>query len=108
MRSLARVSWVAAIVVVATAMVMGAALSGSVGGMTERHGGRAGTGGRAAVGGPTAHHPHVAARYLGPTDPYAGPTPDIACDQGSLPETVQGQAPKADYDSGRAAKGYFC
>jgi hypothetical protein len=47
-------------------------------------------------------------RYLGPTVPYAGPTKGIACDEGSLPETVQGKAPKADYDSGRAAKGYFC
>jgi hypothetical protein len=25
-----------------------------------------------------------------------------------MPETVQGKAPKADYESGRAAKGYFC
>jgi hypothetical protein len=40
--------------------------------------------------------------------PYAGPTPGIGCDKGSRPEKVQGKAPKADYDSGRAAKGYFC
>ncbi|HET7310901.1 MAG TPA: hypothetical protein VFJ17_06205 [Mycobacteriales bacterium] len=40
--------------------------------------------------------------------PYAGPTPDIGCDKGSMPEKVQGKAPKADYASGRAAKGYFC
>ena len=40
--------------------------------------------------------------------PYAGPTPDISCDKGSMPEKVQGKAPKADYDSGRAAKGYYC
>ncbi|MEA2476143.1 MAG: hypothetical protein QOC87_342 [Actinomycetota bacterium] len=38
----------------------------------------------------------------------AAPTKDIACDQGSLPEKVQGKAPKADFDSGRAAKGYYC
>jgi hypothetical protein len=40
--------------------------------------------------------------------PYAGPTRDISCDKGSMPEKVQGKAPKADYDSGRAAKGYYC
>jgi hypothetical protein len=50
----------------------------------------------------------LAERYYGPTAPYAGPTKDIACDKGSLPETVQGKAPKADYASGRAAKGYLC
>ena len=38
----------------------------------------------------------------------AGPTPGIACDEGSKPETIQGKAPKADYESGRAAEGYFC
>jgi hypothetical protein len=40
--------------------------------------------------------------------PAAAPTKGIPCDKGSLPEKVQGKAPKADYDSGRAAKGYFC
>jgi hypothetical protein len=40
--------------------------------------------------------------------PYAGPTRDIACDKGSMPEKTQGRAPAADYTSGRAAKGYFC
>jgi hypothetical protein len=42
--------------------------------------------------------------------PAAGapPTPDIRCDKGSMPEKVQGKAPAADYESGRAAKGYFC
>ena len=41
-------------------------------------------------------------------EPYAGPTPGIGCDKGSMPEKVQGKAPKADYDSGRASKGYYC
>ena len=59
------------------------------------------------VGGPTGVTAPMQ-RYLGPTDPYAGPTPDIACDAGSLPESVQGKAPKADYADGRAAKGYDC
>jgi hypothetical protein len=61
----------------------------------------------AVVGGPTAHHSEWA-RFVSRTNPYAGPTPDIACDRGSLPESVQGKAPKADFDSGRAAKGYTC
>jgi hypothetical protein len=40
---------------------------------------------------------------------YSGPTPQIACGPGSLPETgVQGRVPKAEVDSGRAAKGYRC
>src|SRR2546430_7333409 len=108
MRRPARFSTITVVVAVATALAIGGAVSSSVGGATALHGGLALTGGRAVVGGPTTQHTHVAARYLGPTDPYAGPTPDIACDQGSLPETVQGQAPKADYDSGRAARGYFC
>jgi len=108
MRRPARLSWFAPAAAVATAMVIGAAasLSGVVG--TALHAGLAPSGGRALVGGPTARHPHVVGQYLGPTDPYGGPTPDIACDAGSMPESVQGQAPKADYTSGRAAKGYFC
>lgn len=40
--------------------------------------------------------------------PGAPPTPGIPCDGGSMPEQVQGKAPKADYDSGRAEKGYYC
>ncbi|HJR44684.1 MAG TPA: hypothetical protein VJ927_03710 [Actinomycetota bacterium] len=60
------------------------------------------------VGGPAAIHNATLARHLGPTRPYDGPTKGIACDSGSLPEDVQGKAPKADYDSGRAEKGYFC
>ena len=40
---------------------------------------------------------------------YAGPTPQLACGPGSLPETgAQGRVPKAEVDSGRAAKGYRC
>ena len=90
MRRPARVSLVAAVVAVATAMGIGTAVFGSVGWGTDLHAGLARTGGRPVVGGPSAHHTLVAVRYLGPTDPYPGPTPDIACDQGSLPETVQG------------------
>ncbi len=108
MRSPARFSWVATAAAVSTAMVIGAAVSLSGGGGREPHGGLAPPGGPAFVGGPTAHPAHVVERYLGPTTPYAGPTKDIPCDGGSMPETVQGKVPKADYDSGRAAKGYFC
>jgi hypothetical protein len=39
---------------------------------------------------------------------YGAAVPDIPCAKGSLPEKEQGRAPKADYDSGRAAKGYTC
>src|SRR5438046_2834143 len=103
MRTPARFSWVATAAAVATAMVIGA---------TVFAGGHAPNGGpapsRPPVGGPMARHPHVVAKYLGPTAPYAGPTPDIACDEGSRPEKVQGKAPKADYASGRAAMGYYC
>ena len=41
-------------------------------------------------------------------EPSSAPVKDVACDKGSMPEKIQGEAPKADYDSGRAAKGYFC
>ncbi len=103
MRTPARFSWIATAAAVATAMAIVTAVSGS---------GRVSDGGLALsgppVGGPLAHHTHSAERYFGPTSPSADPTPDIACDAGSLPETVQGKAPKADYESGRAAKGYFC
>ena len=40
--------------------------------------------------------------------PVARPTKGVPCDKGSRPEKVQGKVPKADYESGRAAKGYFC
>ena len=60
-----------------------------------------------AIGGPDASRGEWA-RYAGPTRPYSGPTKAIPCDEGSLPEKVQGKAPLADFESGRAAKGYFC
>ena len=41
-------------------------------------------------------------------EPSNAPVKDIACGAGSLPEKVQGEAPAADFTSGRAAKGYFC
>jgi hypothetical protein len=51
----------------------------------------------------------VAARATPPpAGPSSGPTPDLACDTGSMPESTQGRAPLADYTSGRAAAGYFC
>src|SRR4051812_25164035 len=45
--------------------------------------------------------------------PAAGPAAppavkDIRCDKASLPESIQGRAPAADYKDGRAAKGYTC
>jgi hypothetical protein len=37
------------------------------------------------------------------------PVPEAHCGPGSRPETdIQGRVPKADYESGRAARGYFC
>jgi hypothetical protein len=42
------------------------------------------------------------------TAPSAGPTKGIGCDKGSRPEKIQGKAPAADYESGRAEKGYYC
>jgi hypothetical protein len=61
-----------------------------------------------AIGGPPGNTSATLAEYLGPTKPYAGPTKGIRCDAGSRPEKVQGKAPAADYESGRAAKGYMC
>ncbi|MEA2462073.1 MAG: hypothetical protein QOH90_2250, partial [Actinomycetota bacterium] len=60
------------------------------------------------VGGPSSRYNPAVAKYFGRTQPDAGPTPDAACDKGSRPEKVQGKAPKADYGSGRAKKGYSC
>src|SRR5438270_6257777 len=41
--------------------------------------------------------------------PYDGPSPQLACDTQSLPETgAQGRVPKAEVDNGRAARGYRC
>jgi hypothetical protein len=60
------------------------------------------------VGGPDAVRGEDWERYASPTEPYAGPTPGIDCDEGSRPEKVQGKTPKEDFASGRAARGYFC
>lgn len=102
--------WRVATAAALTAITIGAAVSGRAGGAVtpsvavaaaHNHG-------SAPVGGPSGHHHASTAKYAGPTKPDSGPTPGIACDKGSRPEKVQGKAPKADYDSGRAAKGYFC
>jgi len=39
---------------------------------------------------------------------FPAPVSDRTCDKGSLPEKIQGEAPAADYQDGRAAKGYTC
>lgn len=62
----------------------------------------------AAYGGPPAKLSDEVTKYFGPTRPYDGPTPGIRCDKGSRPEKVQGKVPAADYESERAAKGYYC
>jgi hypothetical protein len=56
----------------------------------------------AAVGG------GITGSASGAAAPFAGPTPGIACDKGSLPEKTQGRAPLSDVASGRTAKGYRC
>ena len=43
-----------------------------------------------------------------PTPPSTAATPAAKCGPGSLPEAVQGRAPKSDVASGRYAKGYTC
>ncbi|HEV3473786.1 MAG TPA: hypothetical protein VG602_00210, partial [Actinomycetota bacterium] len=90
----------------ATAMVVGGPVSGSDDGSAGFRGGPASFG--AAYGGASEEFSSSAERVQGPTATDSGPTPGIACDEGSKPETIQGKAPKADYDSGRAAEGYFC
>ena len=60
------------------------------------------------VGGPVADRSPSLEEYLGRTKPYAGPTKAIGCDRRSRPEKIQGKAPRSDYESGRAAKGYSC
>ncbi|MDO7869526.1 LVIVD repeat-containing protein [Nocardioides jiangxiensis] len=51
----------------------------------------------------------IAGVSQGAADTWPAATPRAVCGPGSLPETSwQGRVPKADYDSGRAAKGYFC
>ncbi|MGH9195633.1 MAG: hypothetical protein ACRD1T_07840, partial [Acidimicrobiia bacterium] len=99
-----------------TGIMIGAVLSGSggpdaapkVGVAAHHHGSAVGHHHGPAIGGPSGDHSQALARYMGPTKADSGPTPGIACDKGSRPEKVQGKVPKADYDSGRAAKGYFC
>jgi hypothetical protein len=105
-------SWRVAVASAMSAVVLCAISSGSVAG--HHHGpaghyqGPAGHYHGPPIGGPKAQISKSTASYFGPTRPYAGPTKGIACDEGSRPEKVQGKVPKADYDSGRAAKGYFC
>ena len=53
----------------------------------------------------------LSAALLGGTSSASGPVavPRAHCGPGSLPETsTQGRVPRADYTSGRAAKGYRC
>jgi len=51
----------------------------------------------------------VAARATSsPAAPSMASMKDLPCDAGSMPESTQGRAPLADYNSGRAAKGYYC
>jgi len=50
-----------------------------------------------------------AASGLGASEPEPAAVPKARCGPGSLPETyIQGRVPRADYESGRAAKGYRC
>jgi hypothetical protein len=105
MRRPARYLHVAAAV---TAVAIGGAVVGILGEGPDRPDLAAIHHDHAASGGPATRGVNVLARYLGSTRPYAGPTPGVPCDRGSRPENVQGKAPKADYESGRAAKGYFC
>ena len=39
---------------------------------------------------------------------YSGPVPDAPCAPGAQPESTQGRVPRAEVESGRAAKGYRC
>ena len=100
MRNRARTRTIATSALVAAVLVSAAAVSCSSAKST--------VGAPAFVGGPPHRQNAAWNRYLSPTAPYAGPTRGIPCDPGSRPETVQGKVSKADYDSGRAAKGYFC
>ena len=59
------------------------------------------------VGGPLHDHGPPAGSQEEPRKPPPA-TPGIPCDAGSRPERIQGKAPAADYESGRAEKGYFC
>ncbi|MGH2756735.1 MAG: LVIVD repeat-containing protein [Actinomycetota bacterium] len=104
--------WRVATAAAVAGITIAAAASGSVGSSlavaAHHHGPAIGHHHSPAVGGPSGDNSRALARYMGPTRPPSSPTPGIACDKGSRPEKVQGKVPKADYDSGRAAKGYFC
>ena len=56
-----------------------------------------------ALGGVITAHPAAAHSLVTRAAPYAGPTPDVRCRPGSMPETTQGRVPAKDYASGRAA-----
>ena len=86
--------------------LVGLAATSPAGGVPAPH--LHGTHDHHAIGGPSARRTASFARHLGPTRPPSAPTPGIGCDEGSRPEKVQGKVPAADYESGRAAKGYFC
>ena len=102
-------SWRVAIAAAVVATLIGAAVSGSAGGSPLAHTHPTGNHHHGPlVGGPAGNDTRPLPRYMGPTKPYSGPTPGSACDEGSRPEKVQGKVPAADYESGRAAKGYFC
>ncbi len=83
-------------------LVIGALVSGAVptGARHHDHGGAGGHHHSPLVGGPET------TRQTDAEPPPA--TPGIACDAGSRPEKVQGKVPARDYESGRAARGYFC
>jgi hypothetical protein len=51
----------------------------------------------------------TAASSMGSTYSFPAPVPKADCGPGARPETAaQGRVPQADYDSGRAARGYQC
>ena len=101
-------SWRVAIAAALILTTIGAAVSSRAGGSPAHIHAGAGHHHGPAVGGPSGQHTQALARYLGPTEPDSGPTPGTACDKGSMPEKVQGKVPAADYESGRADKGYSC
>jgi hypothetical protein len=102
-----------------TTVTIGGAMLGGIGGSQARAGrwvaGYRGPislfgGAKTPIGGPTGHD-HSQMMHFGhamAAAPRTGATRGIACDKGSRPEKVQGKVPAADYESGRAAKGYFC
>ncbi len=82
---------------VAVTLTAGAALAGS------------GTLAAPFVAAYTATHAGTAAAAADGGLKIAAPTPKAECGPGSIPETGrQGRVPLADYNNGRAAKGYTC